>query len=136
MSDTEPGRLMRIGGGMSRLTTLLLALWKLARHPRTPRAAKALAMFLVAYALSPIDLIPDFIPVLGLLDEVILLPIGIALVVKLTPDDVWRECLRDAEAGAEKLPKLKWGVAIVVGVWLLVLGLLMAWLLPKWFAAS
>lgn len=135
MSDTEPARLMRIGGGMSRLTTLLLALWKLARHPRTPRVAKGLAMFLVAYALSPIDLIPDFIPVLGLLDEVILLPIGIALVVKLTPADVWRECLRDAEASAEKLPKLKWGIAIVVGIWLLVLGLLLAWLLPMGFPA-
>jgi uncharacterized membrane protein YkvA (DUF1232 family) len=64
----------------------------IARHPRTPRAAKWLAAGLAAYALSPIDLIPDFIPVLGHLDEAILLPLGIVLLYRLTPRAVVEEC--------------------------------------------
>ncbi len=74
-----------------------LTLWFCARHPRTPLPAKLLALFLAAYAFSPIDLIPDFIPVLGFLDEVILLPLGIALCIKLVPADVIDECRRKAE---------------------------------------
>jgi uncharacterized membrane protein YkvA (DUF1232 family) len=62
------------------------------RHPRAPWAAKAVAWCVVAYAASPIDLIPDFIPVLGYLDDLILLPIGIWLVFRLIPDDVLAEC--------------------------------------------
>ena len=60
----------------ARLATRLLALWKLVRHRDTPRAPKLIALFVLAYALSPIDLIPDFIPVIGLLDDVILVPAG------------------------------------------------------------
>jgi uncharacterized membrane protein YkvA (DUF1232 family) len=107
----------------ARLATHLLALWKLFRHPETPRAAKLVALLVLAYALSPIDLIPDFIPVLGLLDDLILLPLGIALTVKLTPRHLWLARVAEAEQGAEKLPRLMWGAAIVVIVWLLVIGL-------------
>jgi uncharacterized membrane protein YkvA (DUF1232 family) len=62
------------------------------KDPRVPWAAKAVLVLVVAYALSPIDLIPDFIPVLGLLDDLILLPLGIALAIRLMPKDVWAEC--------------------------------------------
>ena len=118
---------------VTRLATLLMALWKLARHRDTPRAAKWVALFTLAYALSPIDLIPDFIPVLGVLDDLVLLPLGITLAMKLTPPALWQARLREAEASTEKLPSLRWGVAIVVGVWLLMLALLM-WALVAAFA--
>ena len=62
-----------------------LTLWYVSRHPQTPVVAKALAGCLVVYAFSPIDLIPDFIPLLGLLDDAIILPLGIILVVRLVP---------------------------------------------------
>ncbi len=113
----------------ARLATHLLALWRLFRHPDTPRAAKWVALLVLAYALSPIDLIPDFIPVLGLLDDLVLLPLGIALAVKLTPRHLWLARVAEAEVGAEKLPRLMWGAAIVVTVWLLVVLLLAWWLL-------
>ena len=70
----------------------VFALYLAARHPKTPWYAKLLIAAIVAYALSPIDLIPDFIPVLGLLDEIILLPLGIVLVLKMVPVDVMSEC--------------------------------------------
>jgi uncharacterized membrane protein YkvA (DUF1232 family) len=113
----------------ARLATHLLALWKLLRHAETPRAAKIVALLVLAYALSPIDLIPDFIPLLGLLDDVILLPLGIALAVKLTPRHLWLARVAEAEQGAEKLPRMLWGAAIVGGVWLLAIALIAWWLL-------
>lgn len=128
------GRLLR-AVDMARLATYLLALWKLARHADTPRAAKLVAIVVLAYALSPIDLIPDFIPVLGQLDDLLLVPLGIALAVKLVPPAQWQARLREAEAGTEKLPRLWWGALLVVGVWLLLLVLFVAWLL-SWLAAA
>ena len=68
----------------------------IAAHPRTPRAVKWLAAGLVAYALSPIDLIPDFIPVLGYLDELVILPLGLYMLYRLTPRDVIAECRTQA----------------------------------------
>jgi uncharacterized membrane protein YkvA (DUF1232 family) len=111
------------------VATRLLALWKLLRHPDTPRAPKLLALLVLAYALSPIDLIPDFIPVLGLLDDAILIPLGIALVVRLTPPALWQARLAEAQAHAEQLPRVWWGALLVVAVWLLLLGLFVWWLL-------
>ena len=121
------GNLLR-RANTARLATNLLALWKLFRHPETPRLAKVVAVVVLAYALSPIDLIPDFIPVLGLLDDVILLPLGIALAVKLTPRHLWLARLAEAETGADQLPRLLWGAAIVLVVWLSVVALLAWWL--------
>ncbi len=69
--------------------------------PRHAAAAKLVALLVLAYALSPIDLIPDFIPLLGLLDDVILLPLGIALAVRLTPRHLWLARLAEAEQGAD-----------------------------------
>lgn len=112
----------------ARLATRLLALWKLLRHRETPRAPKLVALLVLAYALSPIDLIPDFIPVLGMLDDVILVPLGIALAVRLTPPHLWQARLAEAEASSEKLPRVWWGVVLIVAIWLLLLGLFVWWL--------
>jgi len=107
----------------ARLGVYLLALWKLFKHPQAPRAVRWLAVAVIAYAVSPIDLIPDFIPVIGLLDDLVLLPLGVALVVKLTPPALWQACLREAEAGADKLPRLMWGAIVIVVIWLALIGL-------------
>ncbi len=92
------------------------------KDAETPVAAKVLALLAVAYALSPIDLIPDFIPVIGYLDDVILLPALIALTVKLIPQPVWERCREEAQAGLEDAGPRKWLFAIpVVAVWLLII---------------
>lgn len=115
-------------GGLARLGVLLIALWKLVKHPRTPLAAKVVAGLVIAYAVSPIDLIPDFIPVLGQLDDLIIVPLGVALAIRLTPRSLWQQMLQEAEATGGKLPKLLWGAVLIVLVWLLVAGLFGAWL--------
>jgi uncharacterized membrane protein YkvA (DUF1232 family) len=112
-----------------RLRLHLVALWTLYRHPQTPRAVKWLTVAVLAYALSPIDLIPDFIPVLGLLDDLVLLPLGVALIVRLTPRPLWLACLQQAEQRNERLPRMLWGAVGVLLVWALLLGLFVWWLL-------
>ncbi len=93
----------------------VLALWLAARDPRVPWYAKAVAGAVAAYALSPIDLIPDFIPVLGYLDDLVIVPLGILLAVKLVPSDVMAE-LR-AEAAQRTKPASKAGLALIVALW-------------------
>lgn len=97
-------------------------LWFASKNPRTPWHAKALAVFVVAYALSPIDLIPDFVPVLGYLDDVLLLPGLIWVTIKLLPDDVLAEC-RDRAlewiASKGRMPSSKVAAALIVLLWLL-----------------
>lgn len=88
-----------------------------AADRRTPFVAKALAVAIVSYALSPIDLIPDFIPVIGLFDELLLLPIGIWAVVRLIPHPLMMEFRHKAEA-VGPLPASGLGAALVVAVWL------------------
>ncbi|WP_240757058.1 YkvA family protein [Roseicella aquatilis] len=105
------------------------ALYLAARDPRTPWYAKALALGIAAYALSPIDLIPDFIPVVGYLDEIILLPLAIMLAVRLVPADVMAEH-RAAALRAEERPVSRAGAAVVAALWLLTAGLLAWWLWP------
>jgi len=107
-----------------RLKSELAALWFCTRHPRTPFAAKALAVAVVAYAFSPIDLIPDFIPVLGYLDDLILLPIGVWIVLKLVPPDVMMECRGQAVRWLEEKnarPRSYLGAAFIIALWLAVL---------------
>ena len=96
----------------------VLTLYCAARDPRTPAIARALALVVVAYALSPIDLIPDFIPVLGLLDDVILVPIGVWLVIKLIPAQILVEA-RVAAAQLETQPVSYVGLGLIVALWLL-----------------
>jgi len=104
------------------LKTDIPAVFIALRRKGTPIPAKILAGVAVAYALSPIDLIPDFIPVLGSLDDVILLPALIALTIKLIPDDVFAECRKESEdLWANGRPK-KWYYAIpIVVFWLLII---------------
>lgn len=90
----------------ARLAVYLLAPWKLFKHADTPRAPKWLALAVLAYAVIPIDLIPHFIPVLGPLDDLMRLPLGIALAVKLAPDALWQARLCEAEVGRDPLPRL------------------------------
>src|SRR5437868_220219 len=80
----------------------VLALWLAARDPRTPWYAKTVAMLVAAYALSPVDLIPDFIPVVGYLDDIIIVPLGILLAIKLIPPDIIEEHRRSALASMER----------------------------------
>jgi uncharacterized membrane protein YkvA (DUF1232 family) len=105
------------------------ALWLAARDPRTPWYAKALALAIAAYALSPIDLIPDFIPVLGYLDEVILLPLAILLAVRLVPPAVMAEH-RATAAAAQARPVSRAGAAIILGIWVLAAAALAWWFWP------
>lgn len=111
-----------------------ITLWFAGRHPRTPWYAKALGLFVVAYALSPIDLIPDFIPVLGYVDDVLLLPALIWLTVRLLPPDVLTACRQQADAwmqaeGAK--PQSRAGAVLIVLLWLLMGLALWAWLKPQ-----
>lgn len=105
--------------------TLYLA----CKDPRTPWYVKLLAGGIVAYALSPIDLIPDFIPVLGYLDDVILLPLGIALAVKLTPEAVLTECRLQAQTWSER-PTSRKAATVIIAAWIGV-AVLVLWLLYR-----
>jgi len=99
-----------------------LTLWFAGKSTRTPWYAKALGGFVVAYALSPIDLIPDFIPILGYVDDVLLLPVLIWLTVKLLPADVLQDCRRQADEWMQKQgqkPRSRAGVVFVIAIWLL-----------------
>lgn len=101
------------------------------KDKKTPAGAKLLAAITVGYALSPIDFIPDFIPIFGYLDDVILLPALIALTIKLIPADVWEQCTNEAEDMWENGKPKRWYYAIpIVLIWLLII-----WLIVKaiWF---
>ncbi len=94
------------------------ALYLAARHPQVPWYAKAVILVTVAYALSPIDLVPDFIPVLGYLDDLVLVPLGIALALKFIPKGVMQECRQQAEiVFRDKKPVSKAGAVFVALVW-------------------
>jgi uncharacterized membrane protein YkvA (DUF1232 family) len=104
------------------------ALYLAARHPCTPWYAKLFIICIAGYALSPIDLIPDFIPLLGYLDDLVIVPFGIGLALKMLPTDVLEECRQRAytELGGEK-PK-SWASAVVIAaIWLVSLGLVGVW---------
>ena len=123
--------LQTLRGWAKRIKADAMTLWFACRHPRTPWHAKALGMFVVAYALSPIDLIPDFIPVLGYLDDVLLLPVLMWLTLKMLPVDVLQECRLQAEASisqAADKPTSMAGAAMVVAVWLVVAVCIAWWL--------
>jgi uncharacterized membrane protein YkvA (DUF1232 family) len=119
------------GGGLKAFATRIKrdvhAAWLAARDPRTPWYARAFGLLVTAYALSPIDLIPDFIPVLGLLDDIILIPAGIWLFVKMLPPGRFEEHRAAAAVAAER-PGSRWGILVVALIWLC-LALLAAYLL-------
>ena len=103
----------------------VIAIWLAARDPRTPWAARILAALVAAYALSPLDLIPDFVPVLGYLDDLLIVPMGILAVVKLIPTPLMAEYREAANLVAAK-PISGVGLVIVVGLWLLAALLIVA----------
>ena len=121
----------RLRGWARALKREVLVLWLAARDPRVPLAAKLLAGLVAAYALSPIDLIPDFIPVLGLLDDLLLLPAGIWLVLRLIPPGLHAELRARAEHEGWPRPS-RGGALAIVAIWLaLALGLAAALLSGK-----
>ena len=97
-----------------------------ARDPRVPWPAKAMAGAVAAYALSPIDLIPDFIPVIGLLDDLILVPLGLWLALRMVPPAL----LAEFRASAESMPRpvSRWGAGAIVASWMIFAGLGVYWL--------
>ena len=126
MTESRQGIVPRLKGWARRIKRDVTAVALAARDPRVPWYVKALALFVVAYALSPIDLIPDFIPVLGYLDDVVLVPLGLILVVRLMPAGLIDEYRALAEARG-KLPRSRTAGAVVVGLWLLALAATSLW---------
>lgn len=111
-----------------------VTLWFAGKNPRTPWYAKALGLFVVAYALSPIDLIPDFIPVLGYVDDVLLLPCLIWLTIKLLPADVLAECRCAADEWMQKegmKPRSRLGAVIIVLLWFSLAAAAWFWFNPR-----
>jgi len=106
----------------------VLALWLAARDRRTPAVAKLVAGAVAAYALSPIDLIPDFVPVLGFLDDLIIVPLGIALAARMIPSDLMTMFRAEAQTIADG-PRSHAAAAVIVSLWLLAGVLFVAYLL-------
>lgn len=116
-----------------RLKRDVVMIWFARRHPDTPLVAKILCVVAVLYALSPIDLVPDFIPVLGYLDDVLLLPALIWLVIRMLPQPVIHECREQAQKWMETQgakPKSRLGAAIIIALWILAAYLCWRWLAP------
>ena len=109
------------------LKSRLAALYLAYRRPDTPLAAKIAAAAAVGYALSPIDLIPDFIPIIGYLDDALILPLLITLAIKLIPPAIMQDCLRQAEEQqlwTKGKPK-SWKYALpIIGIWVLIIALI------------
>jgi uncharacterized membrane protein YkvA (DUF1232 family) len=101
------------------LKSNLYALYLAARDSRVPILPKIMIGLIVAYALSPIDLIPDFIPVIGYLDDFVLLPLGIWLAIRLIPEEVWKECQISAQKRISEMPKSRRAAVVIVIIWLL-----------------
>jgi uncharacterized membrane protein YkvA (DUF1232 family) len=92
-------------------------LYYLIRHPGVPWYARLAAVLVVGYAFSPIDLIPDFIPVLGYLDDLILLPLGVYLTLKLVPAPVLAECRQQAAQKNLEVKPTRWAAVVIVAIW-------------------
>ena len=107
----------------------IYALYLAYKDPRTPWYAKAVALCVVGYAFSPIDLIPDPIPVLGYLDDLVLLPLGILLALVLVPPQVMAECREKAQARQESGKPVSWIAAgVILLIWIAAVGMTLLWL--------
>lgn len=127
----------RIRRAARRLKTETFALYLAARHHGTPWYARLIVAVVVAYAFSPVDLIPDFIPVLGYLDDLVLVPLGIALAIRLVPGPVMAECrARAGEALQKETPVSRTAGVVVVLIWLIVAGLCIVWVYETFLIAS
>jgi len=105
----------------------IFALYLASRDARVPVLAKLIIGMVVAYALSPIDLIPDFIPVIGYLDDLLLLPAGIWLAIRLIPYDVWQECQTMAMQRMSEMSRSRRAAVVVIMIWLLAIAAFMLW---------
>ena len=106
------------------LSTQTYALYLAYRHPRTPWYAKVFAALIVGYVFSPIDPIPDFIPGVGLLDEMVVVPIGVLIAAKMIPPQVMEECQKKAREMAQgEKPVSRGAAVVVVAIWLLCVAL-------------
>ena len=113
------------------------ALYLASRDPRTPWYAKLLVAGIVAYALSPIDLIPDFVPVLGYLDDLVLIPLSITLAIKMIPDSVLAECRARAQETIQNgKPGSRFAGAVIVVIWLLLAALCAVWVYEAFVVKS
>ena len=130
------GTIEKWRAGAKRLRSETYAMYLAYRDPRVPWHAKAFAALVVSYAFSPIDLIPDFIPILGYLDDLILVPAGIALALRMIPPEVMEEArLRSIEAMTAGRPTNRFAAILVVIVWLLVAAIGIA-IVARLFGAS
>jgi uncharacterized membrane protein YkvA (DUF1232 family) len=112
----------KLAAAAKKLKTQSFVLLYACKDPETPWYAKAIAAIVVAYAFSPIDLIPDFIPVLGLLDDLIIVPLGIALAIRLVPREVMERSRRKAQERVDNSPPANWVMgAIIIALWALVI---------------
>jgi uncharacterized membrane protein YkvA (DUF1232 family) len=122
-----------LGSWKDRVTALkreTFTLYLACRHPRVPWYAKLLALLVVGYALSPIDLIPDFIPVIGYLDDLVLIPLGLMLVIRMIPADVLAECRQKSEEIVGRVTRAgKIAAAVIVLIWVLAAALIVCLLL-------
>ena len=107
----------------------VVAVWIAGRDPRVPWHAKALAIAVAAYALSPIDLIPDFIPVLGYLDDLIIVPLGVLLVIRLIPGELMEEFRAKAAARSNR-PKSRAAAIGIIAIWIACVLVLLWWVWP------
>lgn len=117
---------MRLRTWAKELKQQTLVVYFAARDPRTPRLARVLALAVAAYALSPIDLIPDFIPVLGYLDDVIIVPLGLMLALRLIPAEVLATSEARAQEAADR-PTSRAMAVIIVAIWVIALGGVALW---------
>ena len=105
----------------------VLVVYLVARDSRVPWPVKMLAAAVAAYALSPIDLIPDFIPVVGYLDDLVIVPLGILAVVKLVPAEILAELREEAARRLAARPRSWAGAAVIVALWLILLAIAVRW---------
>ncbi len=122
--------LERLKAWINKVKKEIAVLWLASRDERTPTPALIMSSFIVAYVLSPIDLIPDFIPIIGYLDDVLLVSLGVSLAVKMMPNDLLEE-FREKAVEISELPRSYAGAAIVIAVWLVTAVLIVSWLLDK-----
>ena len=126
--------MLRVPEWVRRIFGDVVTLWFCVRHPRSPVSVKILAGIVVVYALSPIDLIPDFIMIFGLLDDAVLLPAGVWLILKLVPPDVLAECREQSArwiGERKQKPPSRLGMVLVIATGLAALSLV-SWLAWRW----
>lgn len=122
---------------MKILKNEVLALFLAYKRPDVSWYAKLVAIIVVGYALSPIDLIPDFIPILGYIDDLILLPLGIAIAIKLIPKDIMDECREQAkDIFKDGKPQNRIAAVIIVIIWLVIIGTIIYKIFNIYFGGS